>query len=195
MTLVYLHGFNSSPRSIKARQLLAWLASTPGAPDCLVPALPHRPAQAIASVEALLTRQGGEPPTLIGSSLGGYYATWLAERHGWRAVLINPTTQPAVDLAGLVGEQRNLHTGEAYVLTAGHLAELVAIRVERITRPERYFLMVETGDEVLDWRLSVAYYRGAFQYVRGGGDHGFQDFVNQIPAILGFARGPAVAPG
>jgi predicted esterase YcpF (UPF0227 family) len=185
--LVYLHGLNSSPQSTKAQALLAHLARLPDPPRCTVPQLPEHPAQAIARVETLLAGEDPAGVTLIGSSLGGYYATWLAERHGCRAVLINPTTGPATDLRKHLGPQRNLHTGETWELTSAHLAELAAFAVERITRPDRYLLMVESGDEVLDWRLAVAFYAGAFQYVRGGGDHAFRDFENQIPVILRFA--------
>lgn len=193
VAIVYLHGFNSSPHSVKARQLGDYLRALPRAPAYHVPALPHRPAQAIAATEALLGRLERDSVTLVGSSLGGYYATYLAERHGCRAVLVNPTTRPFDDLRAYLGEQRNLYTGEAYELTAGHVEELAALRVERITRPERYLLLVEAGDEVLDYRLALAFYRGALQYVRGGGEHGYEGFREQIPAILTFAGLPADA--
>ena len=125
--------------------------------------------------------------TFVGSSLGGFYATWLAERYDTNAVMINPSVRPFTDLERYLGPQRNLYTGEAYELTREHFAELFALRVERITRPQRYLLLVQTGDEVLDWREAVGYSRGAHQFVQGGGDHAFQDFESQIAAILRFA--------
>ena len=125
--------------------------------------------------------------TIIGSSLGGFYATHLAERFGARAVLINPTIRPYADLRPYVGSQTNLYTGETFVVTEAHFDELETLAVARITRPERYWLMVQTGDEVLDYREAIAFYGGAFQYVQGGGDHAFQRFDEQIPAILRFA--------
>jgi predicted esterase YcpF (UPF0227 family) len=194
--LIYVHGFNSSPQSIKARLLGEHLATLENAPTYEVPALPPSPAEAILLLETALRRHRPEARTLVGSSLGGYYATWLAERHGCRAVLINPTTRPFDDLDAYLGRQRNLYSGEEYELTRAHLAELAALRVERLADPGRYLLMVETGDEVLDYRLAVAFYRGAWQYVRGGGDHGFQGFADQIPAVLAFAgwRGGRIAP-
>jgi predicted esterase YcpF (UPF0227 family) len=195
-TIVYLHGFRSSPASIKAARLSEYVAALPPElrPRLHVPTLTDRPAAAIAGVIAWVDAHADPVAlTFVGSSLGGYYATHLAERCGARAVLINPTTRPCDDLQAWRGVQTNLYTGEAFEVTDAHFAELSALAVPRITRPERYFLLVETGDEVLDWRLAVAHYAGAWQYVRGGGDHSFTDFVAQLPAILRFA-GVAVAP-
>jgi len=188
-TIVYLHGFRSSPASQKAQHLQAVVNDLPAAqrPVLHVPTLTDRPAVAIAGVADWVT-QHADPRdlTFVGSSLGGYYATHLAERFDARAVLVNPTTRPYDDLAAWRGVQTNLYTGESFEVTDAHFAELRALAVPRITRPERYFLLVETGDEVLDYRLAVAFYAGAWQYVRGGGDHSFQDFAAQVPAILRF---------
>lgn len=129
----------------------------------------------------------GDALTFIGSSLGGFYATWLAERYGARAVLINPAIRPNASLDSLLGPQRNLHTGEAYELTHAHLDEMAALRVPRISRPERYLLLVRSGDELLDWREAVRYCAGAWQYVGGGGDHGWSDFAPMIPTVLQFS--------
>ncbi|MCC7115542.1 MAG: esterase [Burkholderiales bacterium] len=189
--VVYLHGFRSSPRSVKAQATQRYVDAMPAAdrPVLLVPDLGDRPAAAIAKVLALVAanRDPGAPLAFIGSSLGGYYATVLAERLDARAVLVNPTTRPYDDLDAWRGVQTNLYTGERFVVTDGHFAELRALAVPRITRPERYFLLVETGDEVLDWRLASAYYAGAWQFVRGGGDHALQCYEAQLPTILRFA--------
>ena len=189
MTLVYLHGFRSSSQSVKATQLRGAVAAMPAGarPTLVVPDLPHRPADAIAQVAGLIERET-KPLTLIGSSLGGYYATHLAERFGACAVLVNPTVHPYDDLRPYVGMQINMYSGETFTLDDEHFAELRALKVDRITRPSRYFLMVQTGDEVLDYREAVAFYGGAYQLVQGGGDHAFTDFPRQIPALLRFAE-------
>jgi len=192
-TLVYLHGFRSSPRSAKAQCFVRAVAAWPAAPRprLHVPALATDPADAVAQVAAWIGREVGAAAatelTLIGSSLGGFYATHLAERFGARAVLINPALRPYDDLQPFRGTQLNLHTGEAFDVIDAHFEALRALAVERITRPERYFLLVRTGDEVLDWREAVAYYAGASQFVLGGGDHGWTDFDGEIPAVLRFA--------
>ena len=186
-TIIYLHGFRSSPASMKATQLRAAVDALPAAhrPALHVPFLRDGPAASIEQVTRLLPQRG--ETTIVGSSLGGFYATWLAERHGTRAIAINPAVHPYDDLAPYLGMQTNLYTGETFEVTPAHFSELRALAVPRITRPDRYFVLLETGDEVLDYRVALAHYAGAWQYVRGGGDHTFQDFAAQLPAMLRFA--------
>ncbi len=188
--LVYLHGFRSSPASVKATQFRAAVEALPEAvrPRLHVPDLQHRPAVAIANVAAWVDAQADvNLLTFVGSSLGGYYATHLAERYGARAVMINPAVHPYDDLQPWLGTQVNMYSGESFEVTPAHFDELKALKVAPITRPERYFLLVQSGDEVLDWREAVAFYAGAWQFVAGGGDHAFQRFDEQIPAVLRFS--------
>jgi uncharacterized protein len=196
--IAYLHGFNSSPASLKGQLLARAIAalSVPRRPAFFLPALSHRPTEAVASVRAWVESEpteGAGSLTFVGSSLGGFYATCLAERYAAKAVLINPAVSPEIDLGSYIGRQRNLYTGEEYELRAEDIAELAALRVARVTRPERYLLLVQTGDEVLDYRAAVRLYAGAWQFVQGGGDHGFAHFAELIPAILRFAGVEAAA--
>jgi predicted esterase YcpF (UPF0227 family) len=195
-TLVYLHGFRSSPQSRKAQLFVRRVAALPAAirPALHVPELGHEPADAVARVASWIEREVPDPQadlTLVGSSLGGFYATHLAQRFGARAVLINPAIRPYADLVAHMGTQVNLYSGESFEVVEEHFAELRALAVARITRPERYFLLVRTGDEVLDWREAVAFYAGAWQYVAGGGDHGWVDFDDEVAPVLRFAGVPA----
>jgi predicted esterase YcpF (UPF0227 family) len=183
--LVYIHGFNSSAASFKARLLGERLAALGRSADYHCPDLPHRPAAAMALLDALI-RRCTRPVTLVGSSLGGFYATHLAERYGVAAVLVNPAVRPYALLQGYLGPQRNLYTGAEYELTAGHLGELRALEVAAVT-PERYLLMVATGDEVLDPSDALAFYRGADTVLVEGGDHGFADFGQYLDRVLGHA--------
>ena len=187
-TIVYLHGFRSSPASVKARRLRAAIDDLPlaGRPQLHVPALDDGPAKAMASILALAGDTGEEALTLVGSSLGGYYATYAAERTRARAVVINPAVRPFDDLAPYRGAQTNLHTGARFEVTDRHFDELRALRIASITRPDRYLLLVQSGDEVLDYREAVGFYAGAWQSVEGGGDHGFAGFDRQIDVILRF---------
>jgi predicted esterase YcpF (UPF0227 family) len=188
-TLVYLHGFRSSPASVKARQLREAVAALAAAdrPTLLVPELDHRPARAMASILARVAGIDATTLTFVGSSLGGFYATHAAERLGARAVLVNPAIRPYEDLRPYRGRQVNLHTGATFAVTELHFAELAALRVARIAQPDRYLLLVQAGDEVLDYRQAVAFYAGAWQRVDGGGDHGFAGFEAQIPLVFRFA--------
>jgi predicted esterase YcpF (UPF0227 family) len=183
--IVYLHGFNSSPASGKAKQLAEHMASLGREAEYLCPALANSPRDAIAEVEALIG-QPQDAVTLVGSSLGGFYATHLAEKHGWKAVLINPAVHAHRLLRGSLGPQTNWHTGEKWVLTEAHLAELAALDVPAITRPGRYLLLAQTGDEVLDYRDAVNYYTGATHLIEEGGDHGFAGFERHFATILDF---------
>ncbi|WP_018507312.1 YqiA/YcfP family alpha/beta fold hydrolase [Thiobacillus thioparus] len=184
--IVYLHGFNSSPASGKARQLGEHMARLGGQADYYCPALANSPRAAIAQVEAELARRHPESVTLVGSSLGGFYATHLAERHGWKAVLVNPAVHAHTLLRAALGPQTNWHSGETWELTEAHLAELAALDVPAISQPERYLLLAQTGDEVLDYRDAVAYYTGATQIIEDGGDHGFAGFERHFQTILDF---------
>jgi uncharacterized protein len=182
--LIYIHGFNSAPNSHKARLAGERLRALGREHEYLVPALPHRPAAAMTLLRALIERHPGA--ALIGSSLGGYYATWLAEHYaGLRVALVNPAVRPYTLLRGALGPQKNIYTGEAYELTAQHIDELQALEVASVT-PERYFLLTRTGDEVLDYRDALEKYRGARQWVIPGGDHGFGDFAEYLDAVLEF---------
>jgi predicted esterase YcpF (UPF0227 family) len=194
-TIIYLHGFNSSPQSVKGRAIARVAAALPDPPRFHLPALAQHPEQAMREVCAWIDSAGVDRANLalIGSSLGGFYATWLAERYGARAVVINPAIRPAADLRPFVGRQRNPHTGVEYDVTPAHFVELALLEVARITQAERYFLLVRTGDELLDWRVASAFYAGAFQYVAGGGDHGWEDFAAEIASVLGFCMKPASA--
>jgi predicted esterase YcpF (UPF0227 family) len=183
--IVYLHGFNSAPASGKARQLGEHMAAIGRAADYVCPALANSPREAIAQVEAALAPHAG-PVTLVGSSLGGFYATHLAEKHGWKAVLVNPAVHAHVLMRGALGPQKNWHSGETWQFSEAHLAELAALDVPAITRPERYLLLAQTGDEVIDYRDAVAYYADARQIVENGGDHGFSGFERHFQTILDF---------
>ncbi len=184
--LIYLHGFNSSPQSHKAQVLGRHLAAHGFGSRYACPALPHQPEQAVAVIESELAHAPKGPVTLVGSSLGGFYATWFAQKYGLKTVLINPAIHPHRDLRAFLGVQQNLHTGENYALTEAHLAQWAQLFVSGIT-PALYLLLVETGDELLDYREAVARYAGAKQVVVQGGDHTLQSFPEHMPLILEFA--------
>ena len=183
--LIYVHGFNSSAQSFKAGLLRERMAVLGRSAEYACPELAHRPLQAIAQLEASIAGSPRAATTLIGSSLGGFYATWLAEKYELKAVLVNPAVRPCELLRDYIGPQKNLYTGAEYEFTGQHLAELRELEVATLA-PERYLLMVQTGDEVLDYRQAVRKYRGARQIVIEGGDHGFSSFADHLGAVLEF---------
>jgi uncharacterized protein len=191
--ILYLHGFRSSPQSFKARVMRARLAELGRLDEWQCPVLPVSPAEAIALAESVAAKADGDDVTLIGSSLGGYYATWLAEKHGWRAVLLNPAVVPQRDLSHYLGEQPLWHGGGSIVVEPRHLDELRALAVDTVTRPERYYLIAATGDEVLDYRTMLEHYSNVRTTLIQGGDHAISDFPKYLDAVLAFCapRPPA----
>jgi predicted esterase YcpF (UPF0227 family) len=187
MSAIYIHGFNSSPQSFKARLVGEWFAAQGRAVEYAAPALPDSPQAAIILLETEISRlqQAGHSPVLIGSSLGGYYATYLSEKFGLKAVLINPAVRPYELLVDAVGPQKNYHTGETYEFTRQHLDELRALEVAALT-PSHYLLLTASGDEVLDYLDGVERYHGARQIIIEGSDHGLPEFVEYLPQVIEF---------
>ncbi|MDR9440191.1 MAG: YqiA/YcfP family alpha/beta fold hydrolase [Halomonas sp.] len=189
--VLYLHGFNSgsgSPKAALVRQACAWLGLS-----CATPQLPHRPAAALALAESRLARLGPRP-LVVGSSMGGFLATVMAERHNLAAGLINPAVAPARLVANWVGERfDNAYTGERFAIEAAHLEELEALTPDRVMA-ERYLLLLGTADETLDPAEAFALYRGARTLLHPQGDHGFAALADHLPAILAHG-GHRLAPG
>ncbi len=209
--ILYLHGFTSGPQSVKACALGERMAARGLAADFICPQLPASPAAAIALAERLIVGageaialQGGRAKnallavadgdtankhvksakiTLVGSSLGGFYATVLAEKFNLNAVLVNPAVINQLSMEDFIGTHRWLYTGELFEFTAQHIAELRALERPRLSQPERFWLMLEEGDETLDYRQAAAYYVSARQTVLAGGDHSFtrwNDYLDEI---------------
>ena len=186
--ILYLHGFRSSPLSTKARQLAARLAERGIDEPYLCPQLPVSPREAARVIEEIALRAGSQPLSIIGSSLGGYYATWIAERVDCRVVLLNPAINPDRDLAHHLGTQTVYHSDEQVEVKAEYLGELQELFAGPVTRPDRYLLVAATGDEVLDWREMVARYPDSIHCVIEGSDHGLSDFANIIDDVIDFCR-------
>lgn len=184
--ILYLHGFRSSPQSFKARLIADRLGTLGLDADYYCPQLPASPRDAIALASQIARRSASDELTLIGSSLGGYYATWLAEHFGCRAVLLNPAIKPPRDLEKHIGVTTAFHSDQRFEFKPEYIDELKEFSVDCITDPHRYFLMAATGDELLDWREMVAHYPGARQYVIEGSDHGISDFSEHLDVVLAF---------
>ena len=188
--ILYLHGFRSGPASHKAQQLKARMTEKGLEQHFACPQLPHSPRAAVALSEEIVA--ASDPPvTLIGSSLGGYYATYLTEHladcKDLRAILVNPAVLAHVSLMEYVGAQTNLHSGEPFEFTLAHIDQLRALEVSRISMPQRFWLLVESGDELLDYRLAMVKFAGARQTVLAGGDHSFTRWSDHLDDIIQFA--------
>ena len=188
--LLYLHGFRSSPGSTKAQLTAAWMAAHRPDVAWWCPQLPASPGAAMQMLAERLTDPlGGWPLArtgVIGSSLGGFYATMLAERHGLRAVLLNPAVDPARDLARYIGESTAWHGGAPFDFRAEFIAELRAIEPGALTDLARYFAIIAKGDEVLSWVEMSTRYAGCRIRLLEGGDHALSDFAAHLPAVMRF---------
>ncbi|WJF89886.1 YqiA/YcfP family alpha/beta fold hydrolase [Paraburkholderia bonniea] len=193
--ILYLHGFRSSPDSFKARVLAARLAALGRSDEWCCPMLPVSPLAAVELVETLVSAAPAGPVSVIGSSLGGYFATYLAQKHGWPAALLNPAIVPQRDLTAYLGEQPLWHGGGSIVVEPHHLDELRSLEVTAITHPERYFLLAAKGDEVLDYRDMLARYPGAHTRVLEGSNHAISEFGQYADEVLAFCDAAPRVPG
>jgi len=188
--ILYLHGFRSSPRSNKASLIRSALQGRGRAGDFVCPQLPIAPRAAVSIALAAAALEDPARLSLVGSSLGGYYATWLAEQLGCRAALLNPAIRPWRDLAAHLGHQTVYFSDQSIELTEDHLAQLQGLDTAHLTRPERYFLVAATGDQVIDCNAMLAKYAGCRQRVIEGSDHALSDFDRYLDEILDFCDGP-----
>lgn len=189
--LLYLHGFRSSPQSMKAQKMAAIVRQRHPAVHWWCPQLPPSPEAALRGVMDEIAgwpRQAGyQSLAVVGSSLGGFYATAVAERMGCKAVLLNPAVEPARDLARYIGEQTAWHDPvQHFFFEPRFVDELKAQHAGPLKTPENYLAIIAKGDEVLDWREMAARYAGSRLRILDGGDHALSDFDTHVPEILDF---------
>ena len=187
--LLYLHGFRSSPQSFKARRMAAAVRERHPEVHWWCPQLPPSPAAAMALLQGGTRDWPRDTMAVVGSSLGGFYATCLAEDTGCRAVLLNPAVDPARDLGKHIGEQAAWHDpAEHFYFAPEYIAELRALERGPVAQPQRYFAVIAKGDEVLDWREMTGRYPGVRIKLLEGGDHGLADFDAHLQEVLDFLR-------
>jgi hypothetical protein len=183
--ILYLHGFRSSPQSAKAQQFQQALQARGMADQLLLPHLPSSPKAAIALCLKLVQDTPKENLCIVGSSLGGYYATYLAETLDCRAVCINPSTYAARDLATQLEVRTQYHSDDPFVFKAEYIKELAELFVPQL-QPQRYLLLAGQQDELLDWQEMQARFAGAQQILAPDQDHAFSGFEHYLPTVLDF---------
>jgi uncharacterized protein len=187
--LLYIHGFNSSPLSLKAQVMAEYCKQH--RPDIRVeiPQMPCYPEQAAVFIDDLVSSLKHDYAIgLVGSSLGGYISTWLNSRHQLPAVLVNPAVKPYELLQDYLGEQVNPYTSEKYWLEPQHIDELKAMDVDQLVDPKQFWLLQQMGDEVLDYRQAVEKYAASKQTVEPDGDHSFVDFERFPADVIQFLK-------
>ncbi len=192
--LLYLHGFRSSPRSFKAQRLADWVQALPEPrrPVWACPQLPPSPAAAWQLIQDTVQGWPADTMAVVGSSLGGFYATVVAERLGCRAAVINPAVAPARDLAAYIGEQHTFDDpADTFFIQPSFMGEFEALAPYPITRPERYWALIAQGDEVLNWREMQARYPGVAGMLLPGSDHAVSDFDQHLAALVSWLGLPS----
>ena len=184
--ILYIHGFNSSPESFKAQKTTEYFIKHHNDLEILVPKVPCYPQAAFEHIEKLYLEHQDKIAGVMGSSLGGYIATYLTEKYQVKSVLINPAVRPYELLLDYIGPQTNPYTNETYELTEAHIDELKRFDTPNIKYHQCYWLLQQEGDEVLDFTQAVEKYQGCRQSVEEGGDHSFIGFERYLPKIAEF---------
>jgi predicted esterase YcpF (UPF0227 family) len=187
--LVYLHGFRSSPRSSKAvmtGEAVKALSNSINPIEWYCPQLLASPKASMDLVIRHINQSQADRMVVIGSSLGGFYANYLAEKYGCKAVVLNPAVRAARELAPHVGMMTAYDSDEPFDFRAEYIDELRDLQVNAITDAQRYFLMAAKGDELLDWQEMVEFYPGAQHLILEGSDHGIANYADHLPQVLDF---------
>ncbi|MFT7373545.1 MAG: putative esterase YcpF (UPF0227 family) [Oleiphilaceae bacterium] len=189
---VYLHGFLSSPKSKKAQELIQFFADHQRQHQLCVPTLSFEPSVAIQqgqnAIHKLKQQEGIDQVFVMGSSLGGFYATYLAEQENIKAVLINPAVRPYELFNKYLGPNVHFYDGKTYTLELKHIEQLQALNIERLNRPNDQLLLLQTGDETLDYRLATETYSDCPSFIEPGGNHSYEGFMQRLSSIFHFIQ-------
>lgn len=185
INILYIHGFNSSPQSTKAELTRKFFSKNYPRVNFYCPQVATSPNAAISQLENIIALAPKATWLLMGSSLGGYFATYLAEKYQIQAALINPAVKPFELLKGYLGEQVNPYTQERYLVKEQHIVDLKMLEQENISK-NNYLVMLQTGDEVLDYQQAVEKYRHCQLTIEQGGDHSFINYESVLPKVASF---------
>lgn len=187
--LLYLHGFNSSPQSHKAQLVTQYMSDNDCLDQLICPQIPAVPEEAKQFLEHLVEETlENHSLNFVGSSLGGYYATYLAEKYTGSAALINPSVKPYETLRAYLGENKFYFDEGVWEFDETHIQQLEVMKVKDITEAERYLVLLQTGDETLDYREAESKYKDSHCIIEQGGDHAFVDLERFIPKIMQFSK-------
>ncbi|MBU3575595.1 YqiA/YcfP family alpha/beta fold hydrolase [Polynucleobacter sp. UK-Mo-2m-Kol15] len=187
--LVYLHGFRSSPNSTKAvmtGEVVRALSNSENSYEWYCPQLLASPQESIEMVINHIDQSHFDRMVIIGSSLGGFYTNYLAEKYQCKGIVLNPAVYAARELEPHVGMMTAYDSEEPFDFKAEYINQLRALQVDAINNPERYFLIAAKGDELLDWKEMAAFYPGAKQLILEGSDHGITDYATHLPSVIEF---------
>jgi len=184
--LLSLHGFHSSPGSLKAQQMREYLTSEHPDIHFVCPQLPVFPQQMWETIESIFSQYEDCEISVMGSSLGGFLATKVAQEYSAKVILINPAVTPDLLLTRYQGEQTHPHLLENYFIDQDYVQQLVALNVDNISHPENIWVLLQEDDEVLDYREALQKYSQCKITCEKGGDHSFVGFERYLAEIIHF---------
>ncbi|MDC3064873.1 hypothetical protein OA080_00500 [bacterium] len=185
LKIIYLHGFNSSSESKKSKILDSYLKKQQLINfEC--PNLNNSPKKAISQIEKII-RESTSRICLVGSSLGGLYSTFVADKYNLKSVTINPVvTKHISGMRDLVGSHKNFHSDEEYEFTLKDYFDLEKLGLEKLKKPLNHFCLIKMSDEVLDHNITFAFFSKSYVLSEKGGNHSYDDFFEKIPLILDY---------
>lgn len=189
--LVYLHGFRSSPNSTKAvmtGEAMRTLSTRQNNYEWYCPQLLASPKESMDMVIKHIDQSQLDRMVIIGSSLGGFYTNYLAEKYQCKGIVLNPAVYAARELEPHIGMMTAYDSEEPFDFKAEYIDQLRALQVNAITNPERYFLIAAKGDALLDWKEMAAFYPGAMKLILEGSDHGIADYATHLPSVIDFIK-------
>lgn len=184
--LLSLHGYHSSPGSLKAQQMSAYLTEHFPEISFVCPQLPCQPTQMWALIESIFEQYEGAEIAVMGSSLGGYLAVKASEQYGVKVVLINPAVFPYDLLQQYAGMQTHPYTQKSYLIDKNYLQQLKELDVNELSEPQKCWILLQTKDEVLNYREAFDKFQRCKITCEEGGNHGFIGFERFLPEIIKF---------
>ena len=185
MKLLYLHGFNSSPESAKAKIFKKFI-SAQDKKNLIIPELPISPKDSINLLSEIIEKEN-QKISIIGSSLGGFYSSYLGNIYGIKNVLINPVVPEHLEsMKDIIGEHSNYQSKEKYRFTESNYQELLDLKTSELSFPMNHFCLVQLGDEVLDQKLTINYFRKSLVLIENNGTHQFEGFGRHLFMIYDF---------
>ena len=181
--IIYLHGFASSANSTKALQLKKYILENYSKTEIIIPDIENNIVDAVQQIDKLI--EEFSPSALIGSSLGGFYATYFSEQYNLKCVGINPAVIPPAEMSEYLGENKNYSTGEKFLINQEQLDLLdrMGREIKVIKCPRNFMILLQSHDEKLDYRVATNFYRGAVLDVTFGGNHSFENLETHFSKI------------
>ena len=184
-TILYFHGFKSSSDSGKAQEFKKFIENKTSQTKIIIPDLKDDFKEANKQIEDLISENA---PNILfmGSSLGGYYALYFAQLYETKSVLINPAIPPLKDFEIHLGKNENYATGNKFTISKDDISYVRSLHHKKILEPKNNLILLESGDEILNYVESSSYFRGSYIDIFYGGNHSYTSIKEKFTKIKDF---------